>query len=660
MTSAGALDLTAVVDRALVSSRQSPSEGLRKQLLSWLHALHEDDPACAVALASKLALLLARASVEALGRWIVTGLRMHVGDRSRLRAYLALADAHAVKSLDREIAEGGAQGVATALAWLLEGLTERPIAVHARDRDHLYAAPLRPTLTPTHLLLPNDYTALDGADRYHLYRAAAAHAAAHLLHSTPGRPAGKLKPMSMAVISAIEDARVERLLLRHYPGMRRWFADALAHALQPGALSFSALISRMNLALIDPSYQDDNYWVNKARDLFESQASLGLEDYAAFRHIGSLLANDLGQMRVPFRAELYRVPAAYRDDNTFLWTFESETAQSLEIELQDPPAAPRGQRPKGDDADPPPDAPGAHEIELGRHAYPEWDHRPAIMRSDWCTVIDKLPSWRTLDGDPGSKAIAGAGQALRLVRAHRFSRAHRLRRQWEGDDLDLNAAIEVMVAQRARMATDPRLFIRCANQDRTSSVLVLLDLSESTNDRLDAAGPSLLDIEKQAALLLARAVAQGPDRIAIHGFSTNTRTEVSNYRLLEFGSPLDETAEAMIACAPGRHSTRMGAAVRHAVRAFADEPSDNRIVLLVTDGAPSDVDVHEPGYLVEDARAAVHEAREEGVHVHGLAVDPHGLAYVRRIFGWGHFDIVDDPHALPARLCRLYARLSAA
>ncbi|VTU41193.1 Nitric oxide reductase activation protein [Variovorax sp. PBS-H4] len=661
MISTGTVDLPGVVDRALGSSHPSAGEGPRKQLLSWLHALHEDDQACAAALAGKLEWLLARAPVEALGRWIVTGLRLHAGDRARLRAYLALADARAIESLDREIAEGGARHVATSIAWLLEGLTERPITIQARDRDDLYAAPLRPTLTPTHLLLPNDYTALDGADRYRLYRTAAAHAAAHLLHSTPARPAGKLKPMSLAVISAIEDARVERLLLRDYPGMRRWFADALAHALQPGALSFAALISRMNLALIDPHYQDDNYWVNKSRTLFESQALLGLDDYAAFRHIGSVLANDLGQMRVPFRAELYRVPAAYRDDNSFLWASDGERAQTREIELEQPPAIPQGPRPtERSDADPRPEASATHEVELGRHAYPEWDDRVAVMRSNWCTVIDKLPSWRTVRRDLGSPSIPGAGQALRLVRAHRFSRAHRLRRQWEGDDLDLNAAIEVMVAQRARMATDPRLFIRSAHQERTSSVLVLLDLSESTNDRLHAAGPSLLDIEKQAALLLARAVAHGPDRIAIHGFSTNTRAEVSNYRLLEFGSPLDDVAESMIACAPARHSTRMGAALRHAVRAFAGEPSGNRIVLLVTDGAPSDVDVHEPGYLVEDARAAVHEAREEGIHVHGLAVDPQGHAYVRRIFGWGHFDIVDDPRALPARLCRLYARLSAA
>ena len=83
------------------------------------------------------------------------------------------------------------------------------------------------------------------------------------------------------------------------------------------------------------------------------------------------------------------------------------------------------------------------------------------------------------------------------------------------------------------------------------------------------------------------------------------------------------------------------------------------MVLLVTDGAPSDVDAHDPNHLIEDARAAVLEARAEGQQVHCLAVDSAADAYVRRIFGWGHFDIVDDPHALPATLCRLYARLSS-
>lgn len=631
----------------------------RAQLALWIAALDKEDPVCARAVEDRLDLLLGRASVAAVGRWLLTGLRLHAGERQPMREYLSLADARSVESLHREIAEGGVDRAAPSLAWLLQGLTGRAVAVQPREQDHLYAAPLRPMLTSTHLLLPGDYTALDGADRYRLYRVATAHAAAHLLHSQPGRSVGKLKPMSVAVISAIEDARVERLMVRSYPGMRGWFVEALAHALQPGALSFAALVSRMNLALIDPHYADDNYWVNKARTLFDAQATTDLTDYAAFRRIASLLANDLGQMRVPFRAELYRVPAAYRDDNIFLWTHDDDRTQPQEIELALPPPS-LARRHPAEPIDAPPPALDMHEIELARQTYPEWDRRASVLRGDWCTVIDKMPSWRARPAELAQAAASGRGEELRLRRARRLSRDHRLRRQWEGDDLDLNASIDVMVARRARMPVDARLFMRSANEERPCSVLVLLDLSESTNDRPNAVQPSLLDLEKQAALLLARAVSGGSDRIAIHGFSSNTRAEVNNYRLLEFGAPLDARAEAVIAAAPGRHSTRMGAALRHAVSTLAHEPSEHRIVLLVTDGAPSDVDVHEPRHLLEDARVAVHEARATGVQVHCLAVDPSADSYVRRIFGWGNFDILEDPRALPATLCRLYARLSAA
>ena len=204
------------------------------------------------------------------------------------------------------------------LALLLNGFTGAAMHVQARRRTALDAPPLRPVLTRTHLLLPDDVGALDGGDRHRLYRAAVAHAVAHLRHSQASLPSRTLKPMSVAVISAIEDARVERLLMREYPGLRGWFMEFLVPGAQLPGLGFAALISRMNLALIDPRYQDDNFWVNKARSLFEAQAK-DLSDYAAFRAIGSILANDLGQMRVRFDPGQYTVPAPYRDDNSFLW-----------------------------------------------------------------------------------------------------------------------------------------------------------------------------------------------------------------------------------------------------------------------------------------------------------------------------------------------------
>jgi len=203
---------------------------------------------------------------------------------------------------------------------------------------------------------------------------------------------------------------------------------------------------------------------------------------------------------------------------------------------------------------------------------------------------------------------------------------------------------------------DPRLFMRSGKGPRPSSLLVLLDLSASAND----AGPhtvSLLDIEKRAALLLAASNTQGIDRLAIHGFSSNTRAEVYYYRLLDFGQPLDAASRATIGAVQGRYSTRMGAALRHATSHLRGEPAGQRAILLVTDGAPSDIDVHDPGYLIEDARQAVAEAREAGVHTACIAVDGAADAYVRRIFGWRNHGIADDVRTLPQRLARMSARL---
>lgn len=299
------------------------------------------------------------------------------------------------------------------------------------------------------------------------------------------------------------------------------------------------------------------------------------------------------------------------------------------------------------------------EIELSRQTYPEWDHRLQLVRTDWCTVIEKLPAWQ---GRRATSSLIETGVAdmplVALPRSRRLSRNRRLRRQWEGEDIDLNAAIEVMIDQRLDLSPDPRLFMRAGKEERMSSVLVLLDLSESTNDCVGTRMESILDIEKKAALLLAQAVIRSGDRIAVHGFSSNTRAEVNYYRLLEFGAPLDTTATAKILSVPGRYSTRIGAALRHATTQLAHEQGDHRAILLITDGAPSDVDVFEPQYLIEDARAAVHESRRCGVQSFCVALDPQADPYVRTIFGWNNYRIVDDLPSLPTHLSSLYARLA--
>jgi len=432
----------------------------------------------------------------------------------------------------------------------------------------------------------------------------------------------------------------------------------------PLDLRFAALVARMDRMLLLPAWQDDNHWVNKARGLFEeTAASKGLEDYDAFRAIASILANDLGQMRVRFEPQDYAVPAPWRDDNSYLWEFaETQTAPEEAIALQQAGARPPPPADAPDEGSGPPPADAAGDIELGRYTYPEWDRKLERLRPDWCTVIEKLPAWQGLAAMREQTSAMGSERLapLALPRARHLDRTHRLRRQWEGDDVDLNAAIEVLVDRRLRLRPDPRLFMRPGKAPRPSSVLVLLDLSESVNDPGHDGARSLLDLEKQAALMLADANARGIDRLAIHGFSSNTRAEVYYYRLLEFGKPLQAPSRAMIGAVRGRYSTRIGAALRHAASHLRAEPSGQRAILLVTDGAPADIDVHDPHYLIEDARMAVAEAREAGVRTACIAVDGAADAYVRRIFGWRNYCIADDPRSLPARLARMSARLAAA
>ena len=640
----------------------SGATGQVEAVLEALDALASEDAVCAAAVGERLDHLLHTVDGRGLARWVLTGTRRHGSEPDRLRAYFRLEDPYAIESLHAEAGAADLEASLPSLTLLLQGLAGRDLRVQARHQFELNAPPARPVLTGRHLLIPDSYTLSDGRDRGLLYRAAVAHAVGHLRHSPAAQPVTGLKPMGLAIVSAIEDARVERLLTGEFPGMRCWFLPF--HAALPDAsdLTFDGLASRMGRALADPDAGDGNYWVEKARRLFEEQARADLHDYAAFRRLASILANDLGQMRVRFDPQRHAVHPAYRDDNSFLWDHGDRglpppPAHELEVKSQ----GARIERRQADEPSADAVAPSQEEIELSRHDYPEWDYRAKRLRTSWCTVIEKLPAAGTAGVAADDAARRPLPELAGVLRRRVFSRTRRLRRQHEGDSIDLDAAIEVLIDRHMNLAPEPRFFMRPGYETRPASILVLLDLSESTNDRAPGSDRSVLEVEKEAALLLSRTLSAGTGhRLAVHGFSSDTRHRVNYYRLLEFGAPREADSTRRIRGARGCFSTRIGAALRHAVACLAPEPSARRAVLVVTDGAPSDIDVFDPRYLVEDARTAVIEARCSGVEVFGVAVDPAAEPYAQRIFGWRGYRIVDDAARLPAHLQQVCARLGRA
>jgi nitric oxide reductase activation protein len=226
------------------------------------------------------------------------------------------------------------------------------------------------------------------------------------------------------------------------------------------------------------------------------------------------------------------------------------------------------------------------------------------------------------------------------------------------DPEDLREVISAYLDLRAGLTPSPNVYARLERRWRDLSVLVLIDASQSTNDLVKAAGRSVLELERDATSLLAHAMDGMGDPFAIHAFCSDTREDVHYYRLKDFETLWGAVAKRRLAGVTGRFSTRMGAALRHAGRDLASRESYRKLLLLVSDGEPSDVDIADRRYLVEDARRAVLSLRHQGIDLFCVGLDAGGDSYLTHIFGRPNVIQLDRIERLPEKLPLLYFRLA--
>ena len=250
------------------------------------------------------------------------------------------------------------------------------------------------------------------------------------------------------------------------------------------------------------------------------------------------------------------------------------------------------------------------------------------------------------------------GLRPRPVALRQISAASRIRRrrQPDGDWLDLDAAIRNVIDRRLALDSDERHYVRRDRRAQTGSLLLLLDLSASANDVVDAVGSRLVTLTRTAALSLAEAHANGATRTAVHGFRSDTRSRVQYERFLDFGSSLDEAARARLQLATARESTRMGAALRHALRFLSQETSERRLLVVLSDGEPSDIDVFDPRYLTRDAARAVLDLRRAGIDVCCITPTPAQALTAREVFGSQNVLRVPNTSTLARALARFVER----
>jgi nitric oxide reductase NorD protein len=306
------------------------------------------------------------------------------------------------------------------------------------------------------------------------------------------------------------------------------------------------------------------------------------------------------------------------------------------------------------DLDLPPEAIDPTRLD-GGHLYPEWDYRSRIYHQDHCRVL-------TADASETGEAWAPDQTMRRRIRHVRRQfealrpRHELMRAQPDGHDLDIDALVRARCDLRAGSGTLDRVHLAMRPQGHDLAVTLLVDVSLSTDAWVD--GYRVLDVEKEALLVLAHGLSACGDHNSILTFTSRRRSWVRLETVKAFNEPMSASVERRIGALKPGYYTRIGAAVRHAASALAAQPQRKKLLIVLTDGKPNDVDHYEGRFAIEDTRKSVQEARRLGAGVFGVTIDATAQAYFPTLFGRAGYAIVGNIRRLPAALPALYRQLT--
>ncbi len=292
---------------------------------------------------------------------------------------------------------------------------------------------------------------------------------------------------------------------------------------------------------------------------------------------------------------------------------------------------------------------------VGGIPYDEWDAKRRSYRKGWCRVFPGVIADR--DPDWAAERLPQLGDSIRRLKKTLekvVSATEKVRRQKDGADLDLDAAIENRVRLNLKESPLENLYLDRKRRRRDLAVLVLVDLSLSTDAHVE--GRRVLDVAKDSLLVLSEVFAHYGDQVEVAGFYSHTRNQVFYQTLKRFNEPWTFLKAAIGALEP-RGYTRIGPALRHATRQLLKAKAKHRVLLVLSDGKPSDFDRYEGRYGIGDIRQAIREAESQGVHIHALAIDKQARDYLPQMLGSQRFAIMRHPGELPDALGRFFMAL---
>ncbi|MGB2689464.1 MAG: hypothetical protein WBC36_10805 [Desulfobacterales bacterium] len=291
--------------------------------------------------------------------------------------------------------------------------------------------------------------------------------------------------------------------------------------------------------------------------------------------------------------------------------------------------------------------------------YKEWDCNLNDYLSTHTRVLDKsMPEFSddfyisTLKQHQG--LVQNIRYAFELLRPEGLIRL----RQWvEGDEFDYRALLDFAIDKKAGKIPSDRLYIKHIKQTRDVAVLLLVDLSRSTSNTVYNSKVTILSVEKEAIVLFCEALQVVGDAFAIAGFSSTGPLGVDYLRIKDFEENLDDRVKRRINAMAPQRNTRMGAAVRHATCQLENISSKVRLLIILSDGFPNDID-YKHRYAIEDTRKAIFEARSKNIFTHAITVHFSGDPKLDDLYGNVHHNVISDVRELPDKLLRIYGSLT--
>jgi hypothetical protein len=686
-----AINLASVVSLAAIKVNRAAAEMLPKVaviaardiksvagFITWINVIEELvklAPESVLPVLERTQKILTTLTPDQFRSWVLAGLRSTGEDTLRQIQYFSFADPESEKWFRHEAGDIVFTDLERKLKLYLLALWNLQPPIRDLPPSMSPLSSRRITISNGVVQIPEVFPGFHGEKAELIFRAGLAHVGAHLKYSRTKFKLGELKPIQVTLVSLLEDARVEHLAMQEYPGLRKlWLPFHVAKSDGPQIVPL--MLARLSRALIDQDYQDGNGWVQKGREMFFHKDN-DFTDPAFCRRIGGLLGNDLGQLRAQFNAKTYVIEPPYRDDNMGLWDFgdnqqSEEDDQGIFIEAT--------QMNKEESDDSTPDDNNKHEdedTEQHYHAhesedkdrresnvvvrYPEYDYLTGEERPNWSCIVEYFPEFG--DAHKIDRILEThtelVNRITNLIQTAKVSLPERLHHQNVGESLDLDACINAVISLRTGQTPDPSIYSTTERKHRDLSVLVLLDISNSTNDMVKNTKSSVLELEIQATALLAYAMSELDDPFAISAFCSDGKEDVHYYRIKNFNANYNSTARAYLAGLQGKLSTRMGTAMRHAINDLKAQHTHRRLLLVISDGEPSDIDVDDREYLVEDARKVVKSMSRMGIDTFCVGLDSGGDNYLNRIFGKRNVAVIDRLERLPERLPMLYLRLTA-